>query len=301
MNSRSCVDLFERYIWLYNTILSNQPVTYDRVSELWQDSALNKDKARLPHKTFENHKADIQKLFHIKIKYVASLGYIIERSSDDDRVNLANLLGNSVAISSQSSNPHMEGRMVSEPVNGCASYISVTSDAIKERYSLWISYCHNYDPKRKETIEVKPIGLKQFRQRWYLIAELQNKSVYSFPLDRILSLEMGRDTQPSTIKISDLFRDSFGIIRETDKPSVDVELKVEKEQARYFKSVPLHHSQQVVEDAEDFTIFRLHVSPTYDFIMELMSHGDRVEVLSPLSLRSDMLERAKAMVNSYSK
>ena len=51
----------------------------------------------------------------------------------------------------------------------------------------------------------------------------------------------------------------------------------------YFRSLPLHHSQQVVAQTDEYTIFSCFLQPTYDFRQELLSHGAEVEVLSPLN------------------
>ena len=76
-------------------------------------------------------------------------------------------------------------------------------------------------------------------------------------------------------------------------------MKVEREQANYFLSLPLHHSQRVVSESAQAVTFRLRLAPTYDFIMELLSHGPRVEVVAPQSLRELMASKIKEMSNLY--
>ncbi len=52
------------------------------------------------------------------------------------------------------------------------------------------------------------------------------------------------------------------------------------------RSLPLHHSQEELENGEDFTTFGFYMSPAYDFIQEILSHGNDIEVLAPVWLRN---------------
>ena len=71
-------------------------------------------------------------------------------------------------------------------------------------------------------------------------------------------------------------------------------LRVEPTQAKYFRALPLHSSQQeVVHD--DYSIFTYKMRITYDLKEEIMSHGATIEVLEPKELKTlirDELERA---------
>ncbi len=53
-------------------------------------------------------------------------------------------------------------------------------------------------------------------------------------------------------------------------------------------SLPLHHSQQLVEDCGEYADFELYLVPTYDFVMKLLHVGGMIEVLHPASLRRAM-------------
>lgn len=170
-------------------------------------------------------------------------------------------------------------------------------EAIEERRALKIRYKHNYDTSRETEYIIHPIAVKQFRRRRYLIAELEDRTTYSFPFDRILTLAKGEVIELSDTDIDVLFSDAYGIIREPGVPVEKIILKGEREQANHFLSRPLHHSQCVLENNGGYIILRLILSPTYDFIMEVHSHGPKVEVLAPESLRS----KIAAIINEMSK
>jgi predicted DNA-binding transcriptional regulator YafY len=52
--------------------------------------------------------------------------------------------------------------------------------------------------------------------------------------------------------------------------------------------LPLHHTQQILVDNDDELRVSLTVYLTYDFRMELLSHGDTVTIIQPTSLVEEM-------------
>ena len=55
-------------------------------------------------------------------------------------------------------------------------------------------------------------------------------------------------------------------------------------QGKYFNSLPLHHSQEIITDNDKELRLRLHLAVTYDFLMEIRSYGREVEVVKPEGL-----------------
>ena len=60
-----------------------------------------------------------------------------------------------------------------------------------------------------------------------------------------------------------------------------ISIKVYGNQCKYFRSLPLHHSQKESETHSNYSIFNYRLRPTYDFCQAILSHGDFVEVLKP--------------------
>jgi predicted DNA-binding transcriptional regulator YafY len=82
----------------------------------------------------------------------------------------------------------------------------------------------------------------------------------------------------------DQYKYCFGIIApNADKPS-EVILSFDPFQGKYIKSLPLHTTQEVIVDNDDELRIRLTVYLTHDFLMELLSYGDTVQVLQPKKL-----------------
>jgi predicted DNA-binding transcriptional regulator YafY len=61
----------------------------------------------------------------------------------------------------------------------------------------------------------------------------------------------------------------------------------------------LHHSQREIESNADYTIFEYKIAPTYDFIQEILSHGNQLEVLSPDAFRQQIKAIIQEMNTFY--
>jgi hypothetical protein len=64
----------------------------------------------------------------------------------------------------------------------------------------------------------------------------------------------------------------------------EVILSFDPVQGKYIKSLPLHASQEIIHDLPEELQLRLRLYITFDFIMELLSYGERMKVLKPASL-----------------
>lgn len=299
--SKSAV--FARYLWLYGEIVSKGPVSFETISDDWSHTRINKPGEPLPHKTFENHRKAVEEMFNISIECDRrnNTYYIDSEASLDYSRATMELLNGALLFNRVHANPSMRRFIRPEQSGEDSSMLFTITDALAEGRGLKLRYRHNYDRRRETCYAVKPIAVKQFRCRWYLIAELENKTSYSFPLDRIISIEKGEKISPSQIDVDDLFADAYGIIRENSVQVENVKLKVEREQANYFISRPLHTSQTLIEQNDKTITFGLRLCPTYDFIMELLSHGAKVEVLAPQSLRDKISAKITEMSNLYNK
>lgn len=298
---RHQANLFRRYMWLYETIVTHKAISFDEISSLWEESAYNDEHAPLPHKTFENHRKAVELLFGVNIlcDRITNSYYLEVEYPDVVSTTIRNLFDCAIMLNNFTSVPEMRRFVSLETVRGDNEHLAVTIKALNENRLLNLRYRHNYDKQREEQTTVKPIGIKLFRQRWYLVAEQPDGEPYSYPFDRIMSLSPGEVSSPSEFKFDELFSDCFGIIREKGLQPENITLKVEREQANYFINLPLHPSQRIERIEEDHIIFSLRVCPTYDFIMEILSHGQKVEVLAPRSLRERIATRIKEVYKQY--
>ena len=143
---------------------------------------------------------------------------------------------------------------------------------------------------------VEPYALKVFKRRWYLLGKYGNNPLRIYALDRMLDIdiEFNKFEMPKDFCAEEFFSTCFGIIVGDEEPQ-PIQLKVDAFQANYLRSLPLHHSQKVVEQTKEYTIFSYFLRITYDFKQELLALGDTTEVLYPKALRKEMATICKKM------
>ena len=87
------------------------------------------------------------------------------------------------------------------------------------------------------------------------------------------------------INVEELFKDSYGIWNQADIPVEEIELSYDALDGNFLKSVPLHHSQEILTDNEAEFRIRIRLRITNDFVMALLSRSRSLTVIKPLHLR----------------
>jgi hypothetical protein len=68
----------------------------------------------------------------------------------------------------------------------------------------------------------------------------------------------------------------------------------------YLRTLPLHASQKEIEHTDDYTVFSYDIRPSVDFVLELMSYTNSLEVLEPIELRQKIYSNMQASLERYS-
>ena len=129
--------------------------------------------------------------------------------------------------------------------------------------------------------------------------EKDNK-VKTFGLDRISKIKLLESTFiPSSKFEPDIFfKYSFGITAVEQKPQKII-LRFNAGQGNYIKSQPLHQSQKIIEDNQDFLLISLKLQSSPELIMQLMSFGNKVKIVEPSSLAEAVLAELKKAIKNY--
>jgi predicted DNA-binding transcriptional regulator YafY len=150
------------------------------------------------------------------------------------------------------------------------------------------------------TLTIHPYYLKHFNNRWFLFGlSHKDNTIKNLPLDRIQSfVELNIDYVNSEIDFEDYFDDVIGVsVRDVD---VDcVKLKVNFSLWPYINTKPFHGSQKIIENNDDFTVIRLDLKPNYELEAKILQHGENVEVLEPIYLRDQLVDRIHKMKKQY--
>ena len=228
--------------------------------------------------------------------------YYIDDSGGEDNARLRSWLVDSVSMSGMLSNAHdISGRIMLENVLSAREHLPVIIDALKQNRRIRFSYKSYTRSLPTSGIVLEPYFVKIFKQLWYVIGmNVKEGTVKTYSLDRMSSLNLLQETfiMPDDINPSEFFKDCFGIITNRNRPKRIV-LRVEPTQAKYFRALPLHSSQQE-EIHDNYSIFTYRMRITYDLKEELMSHGASIEVLEPKELKTLIRTELEQALKNYS-
>jgi predicted DNA-binding transcriptional regulator YafY len=292
-------------IMRYNLIirkLRRYPATYQEIAdELALESEIQSYNLQVSKRTFQRDIADIRSIYNIDIQYDFSRGvYFIDfedQSEIRERILEAFDTFNALNLSDRLSGYiHFEKRKPQGTEN-----LYGLLHAIKNKLQIRFSHQKYWDAEpTKRTAE--PYALKEFRNRWYVLAnDLKDRKVKSFALDRLYDLEItGKKFQfPIDFDVNEYYRHCFGIVGADGRKPQEIILSFEPVEGKYIKSLPLHDSQQIIVDNENELRIRLYLVITHDFIMEILSHGERIKIIKPDSFADEIKQIYHRAINRY--
>ena len=293
---------FNRYVWLIDTISRYGYISLQDISLQWQRSSLNEDGSPLAERTFHNHREAIEDIFGIEIKCDRSLGYYIANSEDLEGDGIRQWLLESLSMNNLlNESTDMRDRILFEKIPSSRQWLPVIVNSIRNGKAMELTY-QGFWREAPHSFIVHPYCLKLFKQRWYMLGkseEHEKPRIYALDerMKNVIPLKKNLKV-PAKFNAEEFFSNYFGVIIGEGKPSV-VRIKVTADQVRYFKSLPLHKTQQVVETTSDYSVFQYYLVPTFDFRQELLSHGPAVEVLAPEGLRDEIVADIMQMHRNY--
>jgi len=171
--------------------------------------------------------------------------------------------------------------------------------SLLKRQRLHLSY---YSKGKDELTEraVSPQRLIFYRDNWYLDAYCHfRKGLRSFAMDGIRTAHVLEDkaTEVAEKELHENFAESYGIF--SGKATQRAKLRFTPEKARWV-SAETWHGQQVssFDKAGNYTLeFDYNQDP--ELVMEIMKHGDGVEVIGPASLKSKVRAELEKALKKY--
>lgn len=296
-------NLFNRYIWLVDTIRRHGRITRRELNHLWGRSRFGDGTDHgIPRRTFYNYRMAIEELFGLTIVYDgATYEYYIEEESDPACPSVTDWMLNAAAMGTVVQDAQeAAGRIFVEDVPSARIHLSTVIAAIKGLHPVNFTYTPYTRVNSTVGVVVEPYFLKIFRQRWYVTGRnVKDDSIKTYALDRMTDVRLTTDSfeLPPDFDAHEYVNDSFGIIF-TRGEAYDITLRVEPRQAKYLRTLPLHHSQnETVTDG--YSIFHYRLRLTADLVKELLSFGSSITVLSPPELRAMMVKSLHETLDNY--
>ena len=187
--------LFQRLIWLVDTIYSAGRITREEIDRRWRNSSYNdRPGTDYGERNFFRHRDTILELFGIEIEINRttreySINMLDDVQGDDVRSwlvdtfairNMVNLAGD------------MRDHIIFEPIPEGSRYLSSIVSAMKEQRQLRITY-QRFEGEPHSFL-LAPYCLKVFKRRWYLVGKPadhpEEKEPRVYALDRVQELSL---------------------------------------------------------------------------------------------------------------
>lgn len=285
---------FRRYRRLIELFERHQTLSFEELKGFFDeiDQKTPPDDQLMPNgyniRTFQRDKLELETLFGVRI-ISNKKAYHLERDRKDklldDLLNRFDLVHLRQLYPKAADLLQAEGRKAEG-----SEQIPELLKAINDQRTITFHY-HYFDGREAEQKQVSPYLLRQYRLRWYLLAQPHHsQGLKLYGLDRIQCLQiLDEKAEKPSENPSDYFRYSIGIMRNEGLPEI-VEIETDTQQSHYFDSQPLHHTQQkkAVDNIKNrvFYTYQLHI--TYDLLLEFMQFGSRLKVHQPKSLKQQL-------------
>jgi predicted DNA-binding transcriptional regulator YafY len=171
--------------------------------------------------------------------------------------------------------------------------------ALVKRLRLAIVYYGRTKDRHTER-EVSPLRLVNYKGNWYLDAWChQSDGIRMFSLDSMASAKLAeqRAKEVSLKTVDEELGGGYGIYR--GKELQWATLVFNKEAAKWVRSEVWHEKQQGRELPDGRYELKVPYSDPAELELEILRHGENVEVMTPASLRARIAKRLAEAVKNY--
>lgn len=286
-NSKSAAsNLFNRYIWLANTLYNSGALTYEEICRKWHNSGANSTKCEMTLRTFHNHRKAVLELFDIDIQCDKSNGwlYYIANSETVGNDSLRQWILSSLAVSNLvRESQDLRDKILLENIPSGLKFLPQIIEALRDRHPIEVTH-FSFWRDAKYKIVLEPYCIKLFQQRWYVVGrnrELDSTRVYA--LDRFNDCHTLNESFDITEQFDGnlFFNEYYGVYVDSDIKTEQVMIETDKISMNYLRSLPLHPSQKEISSDDNHAVFEFTIRPTKDFIRELVNQSEFIKVLSP--------------------
>jgi len=181
-------------------------------------------------------------------------------------------------------------------------WLDVLYKAIVSKTTLQVTY-KSFKAREAGDIIIYPYLLKEFRNRWFILGmKKQGKEILTLALDRIKNITLltaepykeQKDFDPHTY-----FAHIVGVTRNAAEKPTRITFWVNNRHTPYIKTKPIHHTQQIVSEANGCCTFSIDVIPNFELYRELIGFGEGLKVLAPNSIVRIIRKKVKDMYALY--
>ena len=184
---------------------------------------------------------------------------------------------------------------------------------IENKKAIKFEY-HPIHNKKSNVVELYPQLLKQYNARWFLFGlAMDKKKILTFSLEQIENVQnSSKKFEPCNIDWNEYFDDMIGVTRKDGETTQEIIFWASKRECAYLEGKPIHSSQKLLKKSrtaelqknysvpeDDGKFFSIKCIVNFELKREMASKfGERI-VLEPPSLRKEIINDVKTMLNRY--
>lgn len=181
-------------------------------------------------------------------------------------------------------------------------FIDPLHKAIISKTTLHLSY-QSFKAVKPNEMEFFPYLLKEYRNRWFVLgANKKSRGILNLALDRIVELKELTSEKYHENKIIDIatyYNDVIGVTKTIGQKPQTIVMRIDKANAPYIKTKPLHHSQLILKEDAEGMIFSIDVVWNFELEREILGFAEQIQVLAPRRLVGTIQSRLKGSLKKY--
>jgi predicted DNA-binding transcriptional regulator YafY len=169
--------------------------------------------------------------------------------------------------------------------------------AINQKKEVQISYQPFHDAEVLDARQkVKPLLIKEYQNRLYLIAINEAGDIRTYGLERIQNVIRLNGRFNHNFDSEKYFKNALGITVPNNEEPHRIELLFGRTDANYVKTSRLHETQEIIREDKTGLLIAITVYKSKELIRMVRSFGSGVKVISPDWLANAVKEDAQDVV-----
>jgi predicted DNA-binding transcriptional regulator YafY len=180
-------------------------------------------------------------------------------------------------------------------------FIDILFKAVREKTVLAIDY-QSFKVRYASEMVVYPYLLKEYRNRWFLLARKQHKNdTIILALDRMAAIRERKemDYKEANFEVENYFSDTIGVSKMLHQTPFLIVLRANAHHAPYILTKPLHASQTILKQEKGELVFSINVIMNFELEREIIGFGEGLFVISPRLLKNKIKKRLQLALDNY--
>lgn len=181
-------------------------------------------------------------------------------------------------------------------------HLDTLYQAIIKKIVLLIEY-QSFSASAPSLITLYAYILKEYNNRWFVVGRQEGETrIMTLALDRIIAINFAlkKEYPQHNFDADQYYKNTFGVSVHGDADLIEIEMRVDKYNAPYVLTKPIHHSQKLVERYPNGSVMvSLYVHHNFEIERLILGFAESVEVVKPQRLRDRIAMKLRKGAANY--